>query len=362
MPANNTGGPQKVSAVAALDLARNGYNVTLFLPVLPYYYYFVSLGNRPIAWLRAGFSHVKAWVRIRRFTFQDVISQGEMAGRVRVKFVLRQASSKQLQGLDYLIIHSIAQVSEYLRRFPQERQIYLLHHPEEQQHGHAKEFQRLRESFEGKILVISPFTAREVKHHVLDPPVVPNPISPQVWRQRDRFDPTAPRRDVLLFWKEGEAGLFGSEVLLSLKKLRPHTTSTVWCRGSGTSSLVQQSLPGVDLVENLSEDQLCDLYVSHSLLLFCSNYEGFGMPPIEAMACGCVPVLNPDVGAAELYARDDYNAVFLNGTADETAFRLASLLDKPESLKAMGANAVGSIDAFNPDGYGCRLLAAAGIL
>ena len=38
LPANILGGPQKISAIAAIDLARNGHKVTIFLPILPYYY------------------------------------------------------------------------------------------------------------------------------------------------------------------------------------------------------------------------------------------------------------------------------------------------------------------------------------
>jgi glycosyltransferase involved in cell wall biosynthesis len=34
-------------------------------------------------------------------------------------------------------------------------------------------------------------------------------------------------------------------------------------------------------------DTLVDLYRSAACLVFPSLYEGFGLPPLEAMACGC---------------------------------------------------------------------------
>ncbi len=46
----------------------------------------------------------------------------------------------------------------------------------------------------------------------------------------------------------------------------------------------------------LSADELASLYGSVDLLLFPSLYEGFGMPPIEAMACG-TPVAVSNAGS-----------------------------------------------------------------
>lgn len=37
----------------------------------------------------------------------------------------------------------------------------------------------------------------------------------------------------------------------------------------------------------VSDDQLSYYYSSANLLVFCSLYEGFGLPPLEAMACEC---------------------------------------------------------------------------
>ncbi|MEM1687182.1 MAG: glycosyltransferase family 1 protein [Zestosphaera sp.] len=42
--------------------------------------------------------------------------------------------------------------------------------------------------------------------------------------------------------------------------------------------------------ENVSDEKLINLYKNAKLFVFPSFYEGFGLPPLEALACGC-PVL-----------------------------------------------------------------------
>jgi glycosyltransferase involved in cell wall biosynthesis len=41
------------------------------------------------------------------------------------------------------------------------------------------------------------------------------------------------------------------------------------------------------MVGRISESDLADLYTSAGCFVFPSRYEGFGLPCVEAMACGC---------------------------------------------------------------------------
>ncbi len=113
--------------------------------------------------------------------------------------------------------------------------------------------------------------------------VVPIPLGVD----RARFYPDGrPRRPFLLYpanrWPhKNHRRLF--EAFALLRRQRPHLRLVLTGRGHDRLPLP----PGVEWRGRVSDDELADLYRSAAALVFPSLYEGFGLPPIEAMACGC---------------------------------------------------------------------------
>jgi glycosyltransferase involved in cell wall biosynthesis len=62
------------------------------------------------------------------------------------------------------------------------------------------------------------------------------------------------------------------------------------------------------LHEKVNDNQLAELYSSADLFLFTSRVEGFGLPPLEAMACG-TPVVTTNCKANMDYAVSGYNCL-----------------------------------------------------
>ena len=87
----------------------------------------------------------------------------------------------------------------------------------------------------------------------------------------------------------------------------------------------------------VSDAELRALYESALCLIFPSRYEGFGLPPLEAMVCGC-PVIAADAAAVPEVC-GDAALWFDNDGPRRLPDALARLLDEPglgETLRARG--------------------------
>ena len=83
----------------------------------------------------------------------------------------------------------------------------------------------------------------------------------------------------------------------------------------------------------VSDAELRALYENALCLVFPSRYEGFGLPPVEAMWCGC-PVLAAEAGAVSEVCGDA--ALWFDADGPRTpAQALARLLDEPGLADAL---------------------------
>lgn len=91
----------------------------------------------------------------------------------------------------------------------------------------------------------------------------------------------------------------------------------------------------IETIVHPSQDVLIQCYQEADLLLFTSWYEGFGMPPLEAMSCG-TPVITSDCGGVRDYAVSEYNCLLADpGDTEQFANHLERLLKDKELRKAL---------------------------
>ncbi len=89
--------------------------------------------------------------------------------------------------------------------------------------------------------------------------------------------------------------------------------------------------PGVIDAGYISEQELLSLYQAASAVAVTSNHEGFGLPLVEAMACG-TPVASSRAGALPEIG-GDVPEYFATGDARSLAAALTTILDEPPASR-----------------------------
>ena len=114
-------------------------------------------------------------------------------------------------------------------------------------------------------------------------------------------------------------------------------------------ALVRQRQPGLELVltgyegpapegvrvlGRVPADELARLYRTAAALVFPSLYEGFGQPPLEAMACGCPVAASNVTSLPEVLG--DAARLFNPHSAEAIAVAVEDVLDHPEEWRRRG--------------------------
>ena len=103
--------------------------------------------------------------------------------------------------------------------------------------------------------------------------------------------------------------------------------------------------PGVTYVTGVSDDHLATLYRSAWVCAVPSTYEGFGLPYLEAMACGTAVVATPNPGSREVMGED------YAGLVEDAAFAptLVKLLEDESARRALEMTGLQRAGEFSLD-------------
>lgn len=179
--------------------------------------------------------------------------------------------------------------------------------------------------------ISNPEMETQVRQHLLEnytQPVAIASVSPVVARilytRYRRVTPVLPNYiDTSLFHplerpREGETILLVGNPALRFKGFNVAFRALELVRQAGYSFKVKWVTPvpvqfqshsfPIEVIVRPSQNELASIYRKSDMLLFPSWYEGFGMPPLEAMASG-VPVVATRCGGVETYAKHGENAL-----------------------------------------------------
>lgn len=184
-----------------------------------------------------------------------------------------------------------------------------------------------------QVIVISEWTrGRVVERLGLDPERV-HAIHLAVDHERFSPDPAIAREPFLLYparpWPhKNHERLF--EAFARLRAERPGLRLVLTGVGHDAGGLP----PGVESLGGVPTDELVSLYRRAAALVFPSLYEGFGLPPLEALACGC-PVASSDAGSLP-EVLSDAAVLFDPESPAAIAAGVAEALDRAAELSELG--------------------------
>ena len=183
------------------------------------------------------------------------------------------------------------------------------------------------------VVVISEWVRERVVERLgLDPDRV-HAIHLAVDHERFTPDPAVEREPFLYYparpWPhKNHARLY--EAFAQVRETRPELRLVLTGAGQDRGGLPE----GVEALGNLELDERISLYRRASALVFPSLYEGFGLPPIEAMACGC-PVAASRAGSLPEVV-GDAAALFDPHDPAAIADGILEALARADELSALG--------------------------
>jgi glycosyltransferase involved in cell wall biosynthesis len=94
------------------------------------------------------------------------------------------------------------------------------------------------------------------------------------------------------------------------------------------------TMPGARMVGRVDDPALADLYTAAGCLVFPSRYEGFGLPCLEAMACGCPVAAYRNSSLPEVV--DEAGRLVDDGDAEALGIAAASMVAEPDRWRRAG--------------------------
>ena len=150
----------------------------------------------------------------------------------------------------------------------------------------------------------------------------------------ERFRPGAEERQPFLLYpahrwpNKNHARLL--EAFAIVRQRRPELRLVLTGNGHGAGS----AEPGVEIRGHVSADELLLLYQTAAALVFPSLYEGFGQPPLEAMACGCAVAAAATGAVPEVCG--DAARLFDPWSVPAIVDAIEDVLDRRDELAARG--------------------------
>lgn len=328
---------------AAYELCREltkYVDVTIFLPIVPRYKYlnlllWKNLGT-PKAMLKRTIYIARSIIKELVFCrFSWVFDRENTLETVRF---LKPPKKNRLDSFDWIIINSWYHVLDFQSYWEMRKSAFIIFHHHYEDYG-SIELNSLRNHIvENTHSITDSVSSMEYIMTKLKerPDVLFLGINPNIFRPAANIE--SRRFSVGLYrgFEERKGFSYGFEALNAVAMDREMEC----CILQGSSRVGVRKNNNYMIFAGLSDEELAGVYSNIDIFVFPSLFEGFGLPPLEAMACGCA-VVSTGVGAVGEYASHMEDAYIVKaGSVEEIERAIVFLLDNPAEKMRIQSNAV----------------------
>jgi glycosyltransferase involved in cell wall biosynthesis len=305
LPTNFKGGPQKLAANLAYSFNQSGWESYISYPLFPYFHlhfkqkrYKIVFGLWKSEFLR--------FIQNPRFSFHEITDNTG----IKIANFLFRPNKKFLNTFDKIVIFTEYSTQDLDETLEKKTVLYLMHPTELT--NEAKISRSVFQDFNGKIITISQFTSNWLNANIhIDVKNCICPLSPFF-----KTVPYIPINERPFDFLINYIPTFNKGIDLSQKfihcieKIAPELMIGLLVSFEDIKK-VKKIFPKCMVYSNIPENQLPGLYSKFKFFFFPSRFEGFGIPPLESLACSTIPILMKDVGSNSLYTVDGKNAIYL---------------------------------------------------
>lgn len=325
---NDIGGHTKFVLNFIKILNAKNIHSEVYVPWFTHYFYTFNYRrknkqNNVLIWIRYFLGQIKLQLKVSKFAWR-----GNHLGITPVKLsrYLFSPNRKKLDLFDVIIITGHFQLQELIKLdVNMQKIIYVIHHL------HTSNIEDIGMDLtfpKVKIAVSSMRTALECnKLGIKDITIIKLGVDHEVFYPKKQLKNRQDFQIGFFYYQHGRKNpRLIESVISALQTKNPSIRLHIFGNG------FRKNRSGISVYENLTEEMYAGKIASLDLFVYISQLEGFGLPPLEAMASG-VCVISNDVGAVSEYLIDNKNGKLLptNTSADDWVNEIVYLINDKET-------------------------------
>jgi glycosyltransferase involved in cell wall biosynthesis len=279
----------------------------VYVPWFTHYFYTLNyrMQNKPsdvLIWIRYFLGQIKLQLKVSKFAWRG--NHLEIAS-VKLNRYLFTPNRKKLDSFDVIIITGYFQLQELIKLgVKMQKVIYIIHHL------HTNRIEDIGLDLtvpKVKIAVSSMRTALECKKlGINDITICKLGVDHEIFHPKKQLGNRKNIQIGFFYYQHTRKNPILIESVISQLQAK-NPTIGIHVFGNG----FRKNRSGINIYENVSEEIYADKIANLDLFVYISQLEGFGLPPLEAMASG-VCVISSDVGAVSEFLVNNKNGKLMH--------------------------------------------------